>query len=123
MDPVSAFGLMGSIMQVIELGSRLVEYSLQIYSAQQFDQDDTSSFKTDVDEITAHLQLLWSTVDGTDVERIVVQCSEYCKDISKIVGSLPKADPSEGVALALYICHKLSPLRQQLPALVLRSIR
>lgn len=117
--------LAGIILQAIELETRWVsEWSRHYDSARQFDQqEDVSSFKTDIDEIVARLRSLNSTVEGTDMEHLVIQCVEHCEDISQMAMTLEMANYSKRGALAPYIYHKSPSLRQRLITLVLRSIR
>ncbi|KAI1121905.1 hypothetical protein F5Y10DRAFT_255336 [Nemania abortiva] len=121
---VSSLSLVGSLIQVIDLWRRFkFECTCQINSARRFDQGDASSFKIDMDEITAHLLSLRSMAEGTDMEGIVVQCFKYSEDISKALESFQEANSLTRTSLSLYICDKMSPLRQQLPALALKAIR
>ncbi|KAI0445650.1 hypothetical protein F4803DRAFT_121510 [Xylaria telfairii] len=124
MDSVSMLSLAGIILQAVELETRwMSEWPCHYDSARQFDQDDGSSFKTDMDEIVAFLRSLSSTVEGTDMEHLVIQCVEHCEDISQMAMTLEMTNSSKRGALAPYIYHGLLSLRQQLITLVLRSIR
>ncbi|GAW21818.1 hypothetical protein ANO14919_113430 [Xylariales sp. No.14919] len=123
MDPTFTTSFIGSIVQVIYLSMRLAhEFSLQTDGTPYLLQE-VVSVKIDIDEITTHLQSLRPMLEGTDMERILIQCIEHCKTISEMMGCPHIKNPSKRTSFPLYAHSNLAPLRQQLPALILKLMR
>lgn len=110
MDPLSGLSLVGCVIQLVEYATRV---SSEFYGA-----DCELSVKTNLDEITTHLKSLLSTVEAADLEGIPIW---YCNDIlQELQESLVYSSPR---AKSIGFHDKISLLRQQLPALALKSIR
>ncbi|KAI0399212.1 hypothetical protein F4802DRAFT_57288 [Xylaria palmicola] len=118
---MDALTVASNVIQIVELGRRLIEYLID--SARRFDQEDVFSLKTDTDEVTAKLQLLRSMASGSDVESTVFQCLEKCESVSRVLAILVMVNSSKKEHFVGYICGEMAPLRVQLPALALKSIR
>jgi len=124
MDTFAMLGLAASVLQLLELGRSV---SNTCSGDPSFDKD---SVETSLDEITAHLRSLSLAAKGTDLERVVLQCLQHRQEIAAIlrfqIDSSKSAEREDRDRLArqgVILRHKQLPLRQQVPALLLRSIR
>ncbi|KAI1308517.1 hypothetical protein F5Y03DRAFT_350017 [Xylaria venustula] len=119
---IHALGVMSSVIQLIELGQRLLSEVRYIYHDQLIDQQDASSMRTDIDIIHNHLLALRVSIDGNEMTHIILQCIESGENLSAALWQLAVADHSERMQLTCSISAGLLRLQQQVSILVLRWI-